>query len=136
MQSLEQRGSLTRRGVPAGRCGDRPSAPGAASPYAPELAVLLAYAKLTLYDDLLAAAVPDDPYLAANCPNTSHARFGTNSPSWIPSLRREVISHQDRHAVIIAAAALGGAPDRRTEPTLPPSPWPTWRWMNPTAFIG
>ena len=30
----------------------------------PELAVLLAYAKLTLYDDLLATSVPDDPYLA------------------------------------------------------------------------
>ena len=30
----------------------------------PELSVLLAYAKLTLYDDLLESAVPDDPYLA------------------------------------------------------------------------
>ncbi len=29
----------------------------------PELAVLLAYAKLTLYSDLLDSAVPDDPYL-------------------------------------------------------------------------
>ena len=65
MQSLEQRGLLdraveflpddvaiaerTRRGQPFTR---------------PELAVLLAYAKLTLYDDLLATSVPDDPYLA------------------------------------------------------------------------
>src|SRR3979409_784827 len=65
MQSLEQRGLLdraveflpddvaiaerTRRGQPFTR---------------PELAVLLAYAKLTLYDDLLASGVPDDPYLA------------------------------------------------------------------------
>ena len=31
----------------------------------PELAVLLAYAKLSLYDDLLASSVPDDPYLGA-----------------------------------------------------------------------
>jgi len=30
----------------------------------PELSVLLAYAKLTLYEDLLESAVPDDPYLA------------------------------------------------------------------------
>ena len=30
----------------------------------PELAVLLAYAKLTLYDDLLVTSVPDDCYLA------------------------------------------------------------------------
>ena len=29
----------------------------------PELSVLLAYAKLTLYDDLLELSVPDDPYL-------------------------------------------------------------------------
>ncbi len=29
----------------------------------PEISVLLAYAKLTLNDDLLASAVPDDPYL-------------------------------------------------------------------------
>jgi hypothetical protein len=29
----------------------------------PENAVLLAYAKLTLYDDLLASTIPDDPYL-------------------------------------------------------------------------
>ena len=29
----------------------------------PELAVLLAYAKLTLYGDLLESSVPDDPYL-------------------------------------------------------------------------
>src|SRR5258708_39659172 len=65
MQSLEQRGLLdraveflpddvaiaerTRRGQPFTR---------------PELSVLLAYAKLTLYDDLLASGVPDAPYLA------------------------------------------------------------------------
>ena len=65
MQSLERRSLLeraveflpddvviaerTRRGQPFTR---------------PELAVLLAYAKLTLYDDLLATSVPDDPYLA------------------------------------------------------------------------
>ena len=29
----------------------------------PELAVLLAYAKLTLYSELLESTVPDDPYL-------------------------------------------------------------------------
>ncbi|WP_114858377.1 NAD-glutamate dehydrogenase [Azospirillum brasilense] len=30
----------------------------------PELAVLLAYAKITLYDDLLASDLPDDPFMA------------------------------------------------------------------------
>jgi len=68
MQSLEQRGLLdrtveflpddvaiaerTRRGQPFTR---------------PELAVLLAYAKLTLYEDLLVTSVPDDPYLPRSC---------------------------------------------------------------------
>ncbi|WP_029010617.1 NAD-glutamate dehydrogenase [Azospirillum halopraeferens] len=32
----------------------------------PELAVLLAYAKITLYDDLLASDLPDDPFMAAD----------------------------------------------------------------------
>ena len=31
--------------------------------YRPEVAVLLAYAKMTLYDELLASELPDDPYL-------------------------------------------------------------------------
>jgi glutamate dehydrogenase len=31
--------------------------------FRPEVAVLLAYAKMTLYDDLLASDLPDDPYL-------------------------------------------------------------------------
>ena len=65
MQVLEQRGLLDRaveflpddmeigeRSASAGRRLTRP-----------ELAVLLAYAKLTLYGDLLESSVPDDPYL-------------------------------------------------------------------------
>jgi glutamate dehydrogenase len=32
----------------------------------PELAVMLAYAKMALYDDLLASDMPDDPYLAGD----------------------------------------------------------------------
>ena len=31
--------------------------------YRPEVAVLLAYAKMALYDELLASDLPDDPYL-------------------------------------------------------------------------
>ena len=81
MQSLERRSLLeraveflpddvviaerTRRGQPFTR---------------PELAVLLAYAKLTLYDDLLATSVPDDPYLARRTVKVfSASRFGTSS---------------------------------------------------------
>jgi glutamate dehydrogenase len=60
----------------------------------PELAVLLAYAKLDLYDDLLASSVPDDPYLARELvryfPRPVQERF----PDAIEShrLRREIIA--------------------------------------------
>ena len=65
MQTLEQRGAARPRGrIPARRHGARRAAQ--AQPAAltrPELAVLLAYAKLSLYSDLLDSKVPDDPYL-------------------------------------------------------------------------
>ena len=60
----------------------------------PELSVLLAYAKLTLYDDLLESAVPDDPYLARELvryfPKAIAARF----PDALEHhrLRREIIA--------------------------------------------
>jgi glutamate dehydrogenase len=103
MQSLEQRGLLdraveflpddvaiterTRRGQPFTR---------------PELAVLLAYAKLTLYDDLLASGVPDDPYLARELsqyfPREVRDKFA-NSVEF-HRLRREIISTNLANAVI------------------------------------
>ena len=43
----------------------------------PELAVLLAYAKLALHDRLLGSPVPDDPYLRRNSTATSRSRSGT-----------------------------------------------------------
>ena len=39
----------------------------------PELAVLLAYAKRSLYPKVLASAIPDDPALDASCAPTSRA---------------------------------------------------------------
>ena len=46
----------------------------------PELAVLLSYAKLALYDDILASDIPDDPSLIRDVPNyfptPIRARFG------------------------------------------------------------
>ncbi len=60
----------------------------------PELSVLLAYAKLTLYEDLLESAVPDDPYLARELgryfPKAIDARF----PDALEHhrLRREIIA--------------------------------------------
>jgi glutamate dehydrogenase len=103
MQSLEQRGLLdraveflpddvaiaerTRRGQPFTR---------------PELAVLLAYAKLTLYDDLLASGVPDDPYLARELsqyfPREVRDKFTDSVESH--RLRREIISTNLANAVI------------------------------------
>ncbi len=95
MQSLEQRGLLdraveflpddvaiaerTRRGQPFAR---------------PELAVLLAYAKLTLYDDLLASGVPDDPYFARELSQYFPREVRDRFPASVEfhRLRREIIS--------------------------------------------
>ncbi len=68
----------------------------------PEAAVLLAYAKLTLYDDLLASPIPDDPYLASELvryfPATLQARF----PEAIAAhkLRREIIATNLANAIV------------------------------------
>eukprot|EP00873_Tetraselmis_striata_P031839 jgi/Tetstr1/452103/TSEL_039139.t1 len=68
----------------------------------PELAVLLAYAKLTLYGDLLKSPVPDDPYLARELfryfPETLKSRY----PETIENhrLRREVIATVLSNAMI------------------------------------
>ncbi|AEQ53238.1 NAD-glutamate dehydrogenase [Pelagibacterium halotolerans] len=68
----------------------------------PELAVLLAYAKLTLYGDLLKSPVPDDPYLARELfryfPETLKSRY----PQTIENhrLRREVIATVLSNAMI------------------------------------
>jgi glutamate dehydrogenase len=103
MQSLEQRGLLdrtveflpddvaiaerTRRGQPFTR---------------PELAVLLAYAKLTLYDDLLATSVPDDPYLSRELSQYFPHEVRDKFPDSVEHhrLRREVISTNLANAVI------------------------------------
>lgn len=103
MQSLEQRGLLdraveflpddvaiterTRRGQPFTR---------------PELAVLLAYAKLTLYDDLLASCVPDDPYLARELSQYFPREIRDKFPDSVAfhRLRREIISTNLANAVI------------------------------------
>jgi glutamate dehydrogenase len=103
MQSLEQRGLLdraveflpddvaiterTRRGQPFTR---------------PELAVLLAYAKLTLYDDLLASSVPDDPYLARELSQYFPREARDKFPDSVEfhRLRREIISTNLANAVI------------------------------------
>ena len=65
MQTLENaRPARPRRRIPARRHGAGRAAQARSLPLTrPELAVLLAYAKLTLYSELLESTVPDDPYL-------------------------------------------------------------------------
>ena len=58
----------------------------------PELAVLLAYAKMTLYDQVLDSEVPDDPFLAQDVglyfPKPLRTKFGDFVPGH--RLRREI----------------------------------------------
>ena len=68
----------------------------------PELAVLLAYAKLSLYDELLESNVPDDPYLgrelARYFPPALNQRFGEAVAQH--RLRREIIATSLANSII------------------------------------
>jgi glutamate dehydrogenase len=68
----------------------------------PELAVLLAYAKLSLHDELLASPVPDDPYLGKELSRYFPAALRERFPEAIGGhrLRREIIATQLANAII------------------------------------
>ena len=68
----------------------------------PELAVLLAYAKLALHDQLLGSPVPDDPYLAKELERYFPFEMRDRFPDAIAShrLRREIIATQLANAII------------------------------------
>jgi glutamate dehydrogenase len=68
----------------------------------PELAVLLAYAKLALHDQLLGSPVPDDPYLAKELERYFPFELRDRFPDAIAShrLRREIIATQLANAII------------------------------------
>ncbi len=68
----------------------------------PELAVLLAYAKLTLYEDLLESAVPDDPYLARELGRYFPKEIAAQFPEALEHhrLRREIIATQLGNSMI------------------------------------
>ncbi len=103
MQILEQRGELDRaveylpdqlaleerrkRGEPLTR---------------PELAVLLAYAKLSLYAELLDCAVPDDPFLGRELNRYFPKEMIERFPDALQShrLRREIIATQLTNSMI------------------------------------
>ena len=68
----------------------------------PELAVLLAYAKLALHDELLASPVPDDPYLSRELARYFPQALRERFPGEITShkLRREIVATQLSNAII------------------------------------
>jgi glutamate dehydrogenase len=68
----------------------------------PELAVLLAYAKLSLHDELLQSSVPDDPYLGKELERYFPAEMRERFPDAIANhrLRREIIATQLANAII------------------------------------
>ena len=68
----------------------------------PELAVLLAYAKLTLYSDLLESSVPDDPYLGRELSRYFPSHLVERYPDALENhrLRREIISTQLTNSMI------------------------------------
>ena len=103
MQSLEQRGLLSRtvEFLPDDAAIAERARRGQALTR-PELAVLLAYAKLTLYDDLLVTAVPDDPYLARELSQYFPREVQDKFPDSMQAhrLRREIISTNLANAVI------------------------------------
>jgi glutamate dehydrogenase len=103
MQSLEQRDLLSRvvEFLPDDAAISERTRRGQ-SLTRPELAVLLAYAKLTLYDDLLVTAVPDDPYLARESSQYFPREVQDKFPAAVKAhrLRREIISTNLANAVI------------------------------------
>jgi NAD-specific glutamate dehydrogenase len=68
----------------------------------PELAVLLAYAKLSLYGDLLDSAIPDDPYLGRELARYFPSQLNERFPDALARhrLRREIISTQLTNSLI------------------------------------
>jgi glutamate dehydrogenase len=68
----------------------------------PELAVLLAYAKLSLYEELLESAVPDDPYLARELARYFPKAVAEKYPDALEHhrLRREIIATQLANSMI------------------------------------
>ena len=89
----------------------------------PELAVLLAYAKLALHDELLASHVPDDPYLGRELGRYFPSAVATRFPDALEHhrLRREIIATRLANSMINRAGPTlvvrigdqtGAAPDR------------------------
>jgi glutamate dehydrogenase len=103
MQTLEKRGALDRavEFLPDEMAiGERRKRNLALT--RPELAVLLAYAKLTLYSDLLDSTVPDDPYLGRELGRYFPKEMSERYPDALHAhrLRREIIATQLTNSMI------------------------------------
>jgi len=103
MQALEQRGHLDRavEFLPDdSEIGERRKRGQGLT--RPELAVLLAYAKLTLYGDLLESSIPDDPYLGRELTRYFPKELVEGYPDALEKhrLRREIISTQLTNSMI------------------------------------
>ena len=103
MQTLETRGELDRavEYLPDDmELGERRKRGHALT--RPELAVLLAYAKLSLYADLLESSVPDDPYLGRELSRYFPKELVERYPDALEQhrLRREIISTQLTNSMI------------------------------------
>jgi glutamate dehydrogenase len=103
MQTLEMRGELVRavEFLPDDmELSERRRLGGTLS--RPELAVLMAYAKLALKDELLASAVPDDPYLGRELGRYFPRPVCDRFPDAVSShrLRREIIVTQLANSMI------------------------------------
>jgi glutamate dehydrogenase len=68
----------------------------------PEFAVLLAHAKLALYEDILSSRIPDDPYFSAELASYFPSAIRSRFPEEIAShkLKREIISCRLANALI------------------------------------
>jgi glutamate dehydrogenase len=68
----------------------------------PELAVLLAYAKLALHDELLDSTVPDDPFLSRELERYFPVELRERYPDAVAThrLRREIIATQLANAIV------------------------------------
>jgi len=103
IQTLEKRGHLDRAVEFLPDDAQLAERRRRAEPFTrPELAVLLAYAKLTLDEDLLESAVPDDPYLARELGRYFPKAIAERFPDALEHhrLRREIIATQLGHSMI------------------------------------
>ena len=95
MQTLEARGELDRRIEFLPDDMELAERRRRAQPLTrPELAVLLAYAKLSLYSELLDSPVPDDPYLGRELGRYFPQKLTAEYPAAVEGhrLRREIIA--------------------------------------------